>query len=214
MIDFSAVAHGMGEADARAIAEGAKTHRFIGAMVMPCYAPLLVSLLEGIDDVLPCTVVGFPSGASHTRIKVEEARLAVAQGCREIDMVMNIGAMLSGRDAFVEDDIRAVVQAAGAPVKVIIELHYLNDDQVKRSCECILKAGAHFVKTSTGWAPTGATTERVALVKSFVGDALPIKAAGGIRSLAALLEMHAAGARRFGVSAAAALKILEECGTK
>ena len=133
-------------------------------------------------------------------------------GCDELDMVINVGLLRSGQYQRVLDDIRGVVEVAGtAPVKVILECHYLSDEQIRRGCELCIEAGAAFVKTSTGWAPTGATLENVALIKSCVGDAIGIKAAGGIRGLETLIEMYRRGARRFGIGLSTATRIFEEC---
>ena len=125
---------------------------------------------------------------------------------------MNVGMLRSGRERYVEDDIRAVVEtAAGTPVKVILEAHYLTDDQIVRSSQLAVRAGAAFVKTGTGWAPTGATLHNIQLIKSTIGDAAQIKAAGGVRDLSTVQEMIRLGATRFGVGLAAGVKILEEC---
>ena len=124
---------------------------------------------------------------------------------------MNVGLLLSRRYDDVLADIQSVVDSAGAvPVKVIIEAHYLGDDQILRAAELCVKAGAAFVKTSTGWAPTGATPHNIALIKSVVGEKAQVKAAGGIRDLAGLVELYRSGARRFGISLASGTKILAE----
>jgi deoxyribose-phosphate aldolase len=136
-------------------------------------------------------------------------------GCGELDMVINIGLLRSGQYQRVLDDMRGVVEVAGrAPVKVILECHYLSEAEIRKGCELCLQAGAAFVKTSTGWAPSGATPENVALIKSCVGDAMAIKAAGGIRSLEMLMELYRLGARRFGIGVNSALQIFEECAAR
>ena len=132
-------------------------------------------------------------------------------GCRELDMVINIGLLRSGRHGEVEADVRAVVEVAGpVPVKVILECHHLSDDQIRTACGLCEKGGAAFVKTGTGWAPTGATVHNVGLMKSCVGDRLGVKAAGGVRSLQTLLDLHGAGAGRFGIGLPSAMAILRE----
>jgi deoxyribose-phosphate aldolase len=167
-------------------------------------------LIEG-PDIQIVGAVGFPSGGNTTRIKVAEAKELLEMGCSELDMVINVGLLRSGTYQHVLDDMRAVVDVAdGAPVKAILECHYLSNEQIRRGCELCIKAGASYVKTSTGWAPTGATLENVALIKSCVGDAIAIKAAGGIRDLDTLLEMYRLGARRFGIGLSSAMGILEE----
>jgi deoxyribose-phosphate aldolase len=212
MIDFSAVSGGIGEAQVEELAREAKKYKFVGAHVLPCYVKKLSTLLEGENDILIGTGIGFPSGAHTTEIKVQEAKRALQDGCRELDMVINVGALLSGKYDYCREDIRSVVEAAGdTTVKVILEVHYLSQDEIKKGCELCIDAGARFVKTATGWAPSGATVENVSLIKSFVGDAIGIKASGGIRTLDTLTSMYRAGARRFGISAQSALKILDEC---
>ncbi|REI11589.1 deoxyribose-phosphate aldolase, partial [Staphylococcus felis] len=157
--------------------------------------------LEG-SDVLVCTVIGFPLGASTTETKAFETRDAIAKGADEIDMVINIGALKDGRDDDVQRDIAAVVEAAqGYTVKVIIETVLLTDEEKVKASELSKAAGAHFVKTSTGFAGGGATPEDVKLMKDTVGDALEVKASGGVRNLDDFKAMLDAGATRVGASA-------------
>jgi deoxyribose-phosphate aldolase len=139
-----------------------------------------------------------------------ETHELIAMGVDEIDMVIDIAAHLSGRYDDVLNDICAVVDAAeGRPVKTILECHYLNNDQIRAGCDLAIKAVAAFVKTGTGWAPTGATVENISLIKQHVGDSIKIKASGGIRNIEMLLEMYRRGANRFGISVNAAAKILD-----
>jgi deoxyribose-phosphate aldolase len=152
------------------------------------------------------TVVGFPHGSTTTRIKAAEAALAIRQGAVEIDMVINIGWLRSGDLAEVEADIRAVVHAAdGATVKVILENAYLTSEQILAGCQAVERAGAQFVKTSTGFAPGGATMEDLALMRSAISPAIQVKAAGGVRTLDTLLAMADLGVTRFGATATAAI---------
>ena len=145
-------------------------------------------------------VVGFPSGAQTTARRSPRCASTARWVPVELDMVINVGMLRSGRDRYVEDDIRAVVDAAqGIPVKVILEAHYLTDEQIVRGSRIAVRAGAAFVKTGTGWAPTGATLHNVALIKSAVGDAAQVKAAGGVRDLQTVVEMIRLGVTRFGV---------------
>jgi deoxyribose-phosphate aldolase len=154
--------------------------------------------------------VGFPSGGQTTRIKVQETCELVEMGVDEIDMVIDIAAHLSGRRQHVFEEIAAVVEASqGRPVKAILECFYLNDDQVRAACDLAIKAGAAYVKTGTGWTPLGATLENVALIKAHVGDAIKIKASGGIHDVETLLEMYRRGASRFGISSSSTMKILK-----
>lgn len=212
MIDFSIVRPEVDTTELREFVQNVKKHRFLCAYVLPYFVSELSALLEGEDDTLIGTGIGFPFGNHKTAVKVHEAKLALEDGCKELDMVINISALLSGRYQYVEDDIRAVVEAAeGKTIKVILEVHYLTEFDIKKGCECCIKAGAHFVKTATGHAESGATVENIALIKSFVGDAIQVKASGGIHDLKTLLEMYKLGATRFGISASSAIKIMEEC---
>lgn len=158
-----------------------------------------------------CTVIGFPHGSTTTATKVFETQDAISNGATEIDMVMNVSAMLSGDFDYVEQDIRAVVEAAhpkGASVKVIFETAFLNDEQIIKACELTEKAGADYVKTSTGFASEGATTHNVALMKKTVGDRLKVKSSGGVRTLDQLIDYMDLGVTRSGCSATA--QVLEE----
>ena len=167
------------------------------------------------SDVKVGTVVGFPHGNHLTESKVFETQRALEQGAREIDMVLLIGALKSGRDSDVEADIRAVVEAAhggGAIVKVIFENAYLTDDEKVRACRLSEAVGADFVKTSTGFAPTGATHEDLRLMRANVSPTVQVKAAGGVRTLDALLAVMSLGVTRIGATATKA--ILEEFRTR
>lgn len=211
MIDLTAVRADSDEAEVRALAEAAKTYECLCACTLPAQTQLLLELLDGAPHTSVVGAVGFPSGAHTTAMKVAEARELLAMGCRELDMVINIGMLRSGQYGRVLEDLRAVVDtAAGAPVKVILECHYLSKDEIRQGCELCIEAGASFVKTSTGWAPTGATLDNVALIKECVGDRVLVKAAGGIRSLDTLSKMYSLGARRFGIGVASAIHIFEE----
>jgi deoxyribose-phosphate aldolase len=144
--------------------------------------------------------------------KMTEAEQLLADGVEEMDLMMNVGMLRSGRLNYVEDEIKAIVQIAGdVEVKVILEVHCLSDDEIKRACELCIKAGAAFVKTSTGWMPTGATLETVSLICNFVGNAIKIKAAGGIRDLNTLAEMVALGVARFGINVQASMDLIAAC---
>ncbi len=163
--------------------------------------------------VLLGTVIGFPHGSVTTATKVAEAHELVQAGAQELDMVLHIGRLRAGETAYVGDDIAAVVQAAeGRPVKVILENAYLDNDHKVTACHLAEAAGARFVKTSTGFAPGGATLADVALMRSAVSGRVGIKAAGGVRTLDALLQFRDAGASRFGATATAA--ILDELATR
>ncbi|TMB99377.1 MAG: deoxyribose-phosphate aldolase [Chloroflexi bacterium] len=173
----------------------------------PADVPRAVELLAG-TGVAVGTVIGFPHGGSTTEAKVFEAEQALRSGATELDMVINIGALKSGRDAYVKDEIAAIVAVAHparAIVKVIMENAYLDDDQKVRGCKLAEAAGADFVKTSTGFAPTGATHEDLALMRRSVSPHIGVKAAGGVRTLDGLLAVMELGVTRIGATQTAAI---------
>ncbi|MFJ9841369.1 deoxyribose-phosphate aldolase [Kitasatospora sp. NPDC101155] len=174
--------------------------------VRPADVPLAVKALAG-TGVAVGTVIGFPHGASTTPVKKNEALDALAAGATELDVVLNIGLLRSGKDDAVREDIAAVVGAAagGACTKVIFENAYLKDTDKLRACRLSTLAGADFVKTSTGFAPGGATLEDVRLMRANVPAHMMVKAAGGVRTLDRMLEFVAAGAERFGATATATI---------
>jgi deoxyribose-phosphate aldolase len=181
---------------------------FRSVCINPTWVSLAASLLRG-SEVLTCTVVGFPLGATEPAIKAMEARRAIRNGAREIDMVLNIGALKSGNDALVLRDIRAVVEDCvdgGAVCKVILETALLTDDEKRRASELARQARAHFVKTSTGFSTGGATVSDVALMAEVVrGAGMEVKASGGISSYDDAKAMIEAGATRLGASASIAI---------
>ena len=183
--------------------ELARRYCVASATVRPVDVALAAELLDG-SDVYVSTVVGFPHGSSTTATKVFEAARALKDGAREFDMVLSIGRLRSGRADEVREDIAAVVEiarAGGAIVKVIFENAYLDDAQKELACRLSEEAGAAFVKTSTGFAPGGATIEDLKLMRRSVGPNVQVKAAGGIRTLDALLEVMAIGVTRVGATA-------------
>ena len=188
----------------------ARRYNFAAVCVNPTHVRLAAELLQG-SNVAVCTVVGFPLGATLTEVKVFETEQAIAQGATEIDMVINIGALKDGNLELVERDIASVVAAAHAHqrcCKVIIEPALLNDEEKVQACQLAQKAGADFVKTSTGFSQGGATIEDVALMRRTVGAEMGVKASGGIKTLTDAQQMVAAGATRLGVSAG--VKIAQE----
>jgi deoxyribose-phosphate aldolase len=185
------------------LCDEARQYHFASVCVNPTYVPLCADLLKE-SEVKVCTVIGFPLGATTTAAKVCEAQDALKNGAEELDMVINIGALKAGNDQLVEKDIRAVAEAAhagGAPLKVIIETVLLDEEEKVRACQIAKKAGADFVKTSTGFAGGGATVADVALMRRTVGPDLGVKASGGIHNYDEAMAMVAAGATRIGASA-------------
>lgn len=174
-----------------------------------CVNPIHVadaSLFLRSHEVLVCSVIGFPFGAHPAKVKAAETKEVIKLGAREIDMVIRIDALKDRRDQEVLGDIRAVVgEAAGSPVKVILEACYLTDEEKIRGCRLSTEAGASFVKTSTGFAAAGATVEDVRLMRKTVGKDIGVKAAGGIRTLNDALKMIEAGANRLGTSGSVAI---------
>lgn len=192
------------------LCDEAKAYQFASVVINPVYTRLAAQLLEN-SNVKVCVVVGFPLGAHLTRVKVFETEQALNDGATEVDMVINIGALKAKENELVERDIAGVVQMAhsrNALVKVIIETALLTDDEKIRACQLAQKAGADFVKTSTGFSSGGATVEDVALMRRVVGPNVEVKAAGGIKTLADAQNMIAAGATRLGASAG--VKIVQE----
>jgi deoxyribose-phosphate aldolase len=186
--------------------ELAAAYRVASVCARPADVARCTELLGG-SPVAVGTVVGFPHGAHATATKVFEAERALSDGATELDMVLNIGRLRSGDDAYVERDIRAVVDTArgAALVKVILENAYLDDDEKVRGCRLAEAAGADFVKTSTGFAPSGSTMDDLRLMRSSVSDHVRIKAAGGVRTLDALLAVMSIGVSRIGATATAAI---------
>lgn len=185
----------------------AREYRFASVCVNPTFVPLCAGLLKG-SPVAVCTVIGFPLGATTTKTKVFETAQAVRNGAREVDMVIAIGRLKAGEYGEVADDIRAVAEAAhseAALLKVIIETVLLTDEEKVAACWLAVRAGADFVKTSTGFAGGGATAADVALMRRVVGPEVGVKAAGGVRNLADARAMIAAGATRIGASAGVAI---------
>jgi deoxyribose-phosphate aldolase len=211
LIDHTILRPDTTRADIEQLCREARQHKFYSVCVNPTWVSLARQLLEG-SGVKVCCVVGFPLGAQPPETKAMEARAAIRQGAREIDMVINVGALKSGDNELVLRDIRSVVEACrdgSAKCKVILETSLLTNEEKSRACELAVKARADFVKTSTGFSTGGATVEDVALMSRIVRDKkLGVKASGGVRSLPELLRMVQAGATRIGTSSG--IRILQE----
>ncbi len=205
-IDHSLLRPELTDTDVIAGCELASRYDVASVCVKPYHVKLAKQMLAG-TDVAVGTVVGFPHGSNNTEIKVTEARQAIDDGATELDMVLNIGELRSGHNEYVKNDIKAVVETAQgkAIVKVILENAYLTDEEKALACQLCEQAGADFVKTSTGFAPGGATIPDLILMRATVGPQVQIKAAGGIRTLEALLEVIDVGVTRVGATATAVI---------
>ena len=209
LIDHTILKPEATRADVVKVCREAKQYSFASVCVNPYWVPLVRTELQG-SSVKVCTVIGFPLGATSTEAKVAESVAALRGGAQELDMVINVGALRSGDHEAVKLDIQQVVKVAhdaGAIVKVILETALLDDNQKAVASTLSKLAGADFVKTSTGFGPSGATAHDIALMRSVVGPSMGVKASGGIRTLTDLQAMTAAGATRIGASAS--VKIVE-----
>ena len=210
LVDHTLLKPEASETDIKKLCQEAVQYNFASVCVNPAWVKKASEFLKG-STVPVCTVIGFPLGATLSDVKAFEARRAIFNGAREVDMVINIGALKSGDDCTVEDDIRAVAQAAhenGVLLKVIIETALLTDDEKVRACLASKNAGADFVKTSTGFAKGGATVEDVRLMRRVVGSNLGVKASGGVKGIEDARAMFEAGATRIGASVG--VKIAQE----
>lgn len=201
LIDHTVLKAETTKAQIERLCEEAKEHQFASVCVNPTWVSHCSSLLKG-TDVLVCTVIGFPLGANTKEVKAFETSNAIENGAQEVDMVINIGALKDRNLDLVEQDIAAVVNAAKgkALVKVIIETSLLTDEEKEIASKLSVKAGANFVKTSTGFSTGGATVADVALMRKTVGPDIGVKASGGVRDIASVNEMVKAGATRIGTS--------------
>lgn len=188
------------------LCEEAKKYDFASVCVNPTHIALCANALQG-SDVKVCTVIGFPLGANTSATKAFETKDAIANGAQEIDMVLNIGALIEGNYELVKQDIKAVHDAAnGTLVKVIFETCLLNDEQIVKACQICMEVGVEYVKTSTGFNKSGATFEVVKLMSDTVKDVCKVKAAGGVRSYADAVKMvNECGANRLGTSSGVAI---------
>lgn len=211
MLDHSTLQPFLTEEDIREGCRLALKYDCASVCARPADVPILAEMLAG-SDVKVCTVIGFPHGTHETAIKVAEAKLALEEGCQELDMVINIGRMIRGDEDYVKEEIRQLAElahASGAILKVILETCYLTDEQKIRACRLSEEAGADFVKTSTGYGlknlnggtALGCTIDDLKLMRANVSAAVRVKGSGGIRDLNTVLAARAAGASRCGVSA-------------
>lgn len=206
LIDHTALKANTTKEDILKLIEEAKEYGFFSVCINPYWVSLAAKELAE-SDVKVCTVIGFPLGANSSTVKAAETKQAIEDGANEVDMVINVGALKSGDEQTVLEDIKAVVDAAAGKtlVKVIIETALLTDEEKVKACQLAVEAGADFVKTSTGFSTAGAKPEDVKLMKETVGDKAEVKASGGIHSKADVDAMVEAGATRIGASAGIAI---------
>lgn len=212
LIDISAVQAGTTEAEVRELARIAVVEGFAAAHVLPNFVPLLRSLVPPGCGTRVGGPVGFPSGGHTTRIKVAEAVALAADGAEELDMMINVGRLKSGDRGYVAADVRAVVEAiAPLPLKVILEVALLTDDEIREGSAIIADSGAAFVKTGSGWTPGATTVTNLGIVIATVAGRAAVKASGGIRDLATIAAMRRLGVSRFGINARVAVDLLRQC---
>jgi len=210
MVDLSCVQANSSIEEIKEVADFAIKYNCICTFALPAHTPLMIDLVKGYPQILVGGVVGFPDGGATTKGKVAEAKELMEMGVNELDMVINIAWLKNEQLDLVLNDIQSVVTAAGnIPVKVILECHHLTNKEIVQACNICVEAGVSFVKTGTGWAPTGATLENVKLMKDTVGDACEVKAAGGVRDIETLLAMNKLGTTRFGIGVRTAKSIFE-----
>lgn len=207
LIDHTLLKANATEAEIVKLAEEAKEYKFASVCVNPTWVKTASEVLKDVPEVKVCTVIGFPLGASTSAVKALETKDAIENGAGEVDMVINIGALKGQQYEIVENDIKAVVDAAKgkALTKVIIETSLLTDEEKETACKLAVQAGADFVKTSTGFSTGGATKEDIALMRKVVGPTIGVKASGGVRSLEDAETMIEAGATRIGASSGVAI---------
>ncbi len=211
LIDISAVQAFHGTAEIDELICYATEYNFISVHTLPAWTSYLSSRLADYPDIFVGAPVGFPSGGNHTSIKIQEALQLIKDGVQEMDMVINIGKLISGDFSYVREEIKQIRKICrDLPLKVIFEVHYLSDAQIKRACEICILEGIDFVKTGTGWAPTGATIDVIKMIKGFVGDSIKIKASGGVRNFETLIDMYNLGVDRFGINVNTSIEILEQ----
>ena len=210
MIDISAVKSDSSVNEVESIVKAAKKYRFICVFTLPALTPYAKQYLAEEPGIDLGGTVGFPSGASTTATKLFEAEELLKMGCNELDMVINIGKLKSNLYQDVANDITKIVKIAGTiPVKVILEVSLLKENEIQDGAKIVRDGGAQFVKTGTGW--LGATTfDHINLIKGAVGDSIKLKVAGGVRNLDVLQKMTDMGVSRFGIGHVAAINIMEE----
>ena len=211
LIDISAVRTAHTLSDVEKLVEYAREYKFINVHTLPCWTGILAEMLKSVPDVYVGAPVGFPSGGHRTEVKLEEARLLLADGVQEMDIVMNVGRFMNKEYDFVLSELRQIIDITPEDVltKVIIEINVLSDNEMERACELVIDSGADFVKTGTGWVSGDANIKRIKKIKKICGSRIKVKAAGGIRKPQEFIELCDMGVERMGINTKSAIKIVE-----
>jgi len=211
MIDISAVRTASSLDDIREIVRYAEKYRFINVHTLPSWTKTLSAMLKDISGVYPGAPVGFPSGGHRTEVKLLEAKLLIADGVREMDVVMNVGKFISKEYDYVLDELKEIIGIApdGVLTKAIIEINALDDGEMEKACELAIESGADYVKTGTGWIPGDANIGRIRKIKRICGPRIKVKAAGGIRTPQEFMELYDMGVERMGINLKSAVEIVE-----
>ena len=214
MIDISAVRTHSSLGDIKECVEYAKEYKFINVHSLPCWTSELADMLKNVDGVKVGAPVGFPGGGHTTEIKLAEAKRLIHDGVEEMDIVMNVGKFKSGEYEYVLNELKEIIEfskkvKSDLMTKVIIEINCLDDEEMIKACELVIKSGADFVKTGTGWVPGNANVERVRKIKKYCGDKIKIKVAGGIRSREEFDELVSMGVERMGINTKSAIEIVK-----
>ncbi|NRB17592.1 MAG: deoxyribose-phosphate aldolase [Rhodobacteraceae bacterium] len=210
IIDISCVQTFHSADDIVSLAKIANQNGFVAAHVLPSFVLHLKDALGAGTRTLVGGPIGFPSGGATTKTKIAEAQELVAIGAQELDMMINVGRLISGDTAYVAAEIKAVAEAiAPVPMKVLLEMEYLSEDQIRAACAMAIEAGAAFVKTSTGWGKQGASIEKLRIIADACQGEIQIKASGGIRDLKTVDAFVALGVTRFGINTRSAVELVQ-----
>ena len=209
-IDISAVRTHHEKKEIDEVVKLGKKYNFINIHTLPCWTSYLSEQLKDSPEVLVGAPVGFPGGAHKTETKIFEAKQLVIDGVQEMDLVMNIGKLRSSEYDYVVNEIKEIKTIAGnIPLKVIIEINCLNNDEMKKACELVIEGGADFIKTGTGWIPGDANLEKIEKIMKLIGNSIKLKAAGGVRTREEFIHLDSLGVHRFGINVKRAIEIVE-----